>query len=78
MEGKGHASPRGAREDLPCPICRGDGLERRWRYDERTGVREEITRTCSFCGGSGSSPPRVEIHPEVTSPGWAWDMGSLT
>ncbi len=78
MESKGRSpASNPAQETSPCPICRGEGVERRWRYDERASVLEEVTRSCTYCGGSGHAPPRVDIRPDDPAPGWAWEMGSL-
>lgn len=77
MESKGRSPNSPTTEAIPCPVCRGEGVERRWRYDERASVLEETSRTCSFCGGSGRCPPRVDVRPGEATPGWAWEIGNL-
>ena len=77
MKSEGRSPVPGAQDPTPCPMCRGEGVERRWRYDERASALDEISRTCGYCGGSGKAPPRVDLRPDAPPPGWAWEMGSL-
>lgn len=61
----------------PCPACRGQGMDRRWAFDERVSEIEEVVRLCPACGGTGRSPPRVEVRPGAPASTWAWGLGSL-
>ncbi len=52
-------------------------MDRRWAFDERVSEIEEVVRLCPACGGTGRSPPRVEVRPGAPASTWAWGLGSL-
>ena len=64
-------------EPDPCPLCQGEGIERRWEYDLESRTLFEANAPCLGCGGTGRAPPRVEVRPDLP-PCWAWEMGELT
>jgi DnaJ-class molecular chaperone len=63
-------------EPDPCPLCRGEGVERRWEYDSGARSLSETMALCLTCGGTGRAPPRIEIRPELPLC-WAWEIGDL-